>query len=131
MAKRPEGDDPGYRLARFPKGFIKVPHPDAPKVPPDTATRVDTTLPPPDDEALNKLRDRYKVEKELDRIGNFSGGRAWVSKGGQWWHIKEDGTKLSDERYDWVDSFSGGRARVKRGEQVWYIDLNGNRITDV
>ena len=82
------------------------------------------------DTALNNLRDKYKKEMGLDDIGNFSNGRAWVVKEGQMWHIKEDGTDLSSERYDEVYSFFEGRARVIKDGQEWYIDIDGNKIEE-
>ncbi|MEK7529893.1 MAG: WG repeat-containing protein [Patescibacteria group bacterium] len=131
MAKPLKGSNPGYRLVKSPEGYTKVPDLHAPKVPAEMATKVETVLPPPDDQALNKLRDKYKDKMGLDGIGNFSDGRAWVVRDEKVWFIKADGTDLSRERYDVAYSFSGGRAFVKRDGQAWYIDLNGNRITDV
>ena len=129
MAKPEKGDNPAFRFERYPDGFTKVPDPDAPKVPAETATKLETAPPPLDDQALNKLRKQYRDEKGLDEIGNFSDGRARVRKGKQWWHIKADGTDLSSARYDEVYSFSGGRAWVRKGKQWWFIKADGTDLS--
>ena len=130
MAKPEKGDNPAFRFERYPDGFTKVPDPDAPKVSAEAATKPETAPPPLDDQALNKLRKQYRDEKGLDEIGNFSDGRARVRKGKQWWHIKADGTKLSDERYDEVGSFFEGRSWVRIGRQVWFITEDGTNLSD-
>ena len=129
MAKPEKGDNPAFRFERYPDGFTKVPDPDAPKVPAETATKLETAPPPPDDQALNALRDKYKDKMGLDEIGNFSEGRAWVSKDGQVWFITGDGTDLSSARYVGTRSFSGGRAVVKRDQQFWFIKEDGTDLS--
>ena len=98
-------------------------------LPVDAATKPETALPPPDDQALNALRDKYKDKMGLDEIGNFSEGRAWVSKDGQVWFITGDGTDLSSARYVGTRSFSGGRAVVKRDQQFWFIKEDGTDLS--
>ena len=91
------------------------------------ATKVETASPPPDDQALNKLRDKYKKELGLDNV-ETSLVAVLVSKGGQWWHIKEDG-KLSDGAMT-GRSFFEGRAWVSKGGQWWHIKEDGTKLSD-
>lgn len=72
---------------------------------------------------------RYELLKLYDCVGDFHEGLAWAQKNGEEFHIREDGTPLYQNKYDWVGSFKNGAAYVIcLREGVFQIDCHGRKI---
>jgi hypothetical protein len=55
-------------------------------------------------------------------------GVAMVTVNDEWFYIKEDGTKVSEETFDWAEPFHHDRALVKKGEQYQIIKPDGSLV---
>ncbi len=58
----------------------------------------------------------------------YSCGVALVCLNDRWFYIKEDGTKVSEETFDWAEPFHHDRALVKKGEKYQIIKPDGHLV---
>ena len=54
-----------------------------------------------------------------------------VLKNKQWFFLKLDGTRLSEESYDWAGDFHEGFARVEKNDQEFKINTKGERVNNL
>ena len=73
-------------------------------------------------------RTQIKKKLNLDGIGPFQEGRAWVEKNGKRGHVDLNGKVTTPIVYDYVSYFKKGRAWVKINKEYIYINKNGYPI---
>ena len=59
------------------------------------------------------LKGEFLFEKEFEKAGDFSSGRAYFVQGGKYGFINKQGEIIIPASYDWAENFRNGIARVK------------------
>jgi len=76
-------------------------------------------------------KEQIKKKLNLDGIGNFYEGRAWIQKNDKMGHVDKNGKVTTPIVYGVVGSFQEGRAWVRKNGKEGHVDLNGKVVVPI